>query len=214
MPMHRLFKSASAALALLLATASHAKDSKPVLLPSVLQARTVAVMVDPDAGVSLENSNANQVAQKDVETALLKWGRFTTVMGPQQADLVIVVRKGSGKLVEETASDPRQNSRPGTINRSDDGINIGAQHGPQPGLASGKRDDGTQNGTGGSHPQMEIGRTYDSFEVYEGKVDHPMDGPAAWRWIRKDALRPHDVPAVDEFRKAIAEAEKQAAKHP
>jgi hypothetical protein len=29
--------------------------------------------------------------------------------------------------------------------------------------------------------------------------------------VKKNALHPHDVPAVTEFRKAVAEAEKQAA---
>ncbi len=48
--------------------------------------------------------------------------------------------------------------------------------------------------------------------MYEGKVDRPLEGIAAWRWVRKDGLHPHDVPAVTEFKKAIEEAEKQAAK--
>jgi hypothetical protein len=189
-----------------------AKDSKPLVPPYVLNAHTVAVVVDPDAGVSLTDPDANQVAQRDVEAAILKWGRFTTVLGSRQADLVIVLRKGHGKLVDETIPDPRQNSRPGSISSADNGINIGAQHGSQPGLQNGSAADGDQIGTRGGHPQTEIGGVYDSFVVYEGNVERPLDGAAGWRWVRKDGLRSHDVPAVDEFRKAITEAEKQAAK--
>ena len=188
-----------------------AKSGKPAVPVYVLRAHTVAVMVDPNAGVSLDDPNANQTAQKDVETALLNWGRFETVMGPRQADIVIVLRKGHGRLVDETVRDPRQNSRVGTINQGRDGIGIGAQHGSQPGLSQGSADDGTLNGVGGAHSQLEVGGVDDSFEVYAGNVEHPMNGAPGWRWLRKNGLHPHDVPAVEEFRKAIAEAEKQAA---
>jgi hypothetical protein len=202
----------------LVLTPAFAANDKPLVPPYVLQAHTVAVMIDPGAGVSLKDPNANQTAQKDVEKAILKWGRFVTVMGAQQADLVIVLRKGKSKAVEETVGDPRQNSRAGSINPTDDGISIDAQHGPQPGLSRGSPSNGDQNAPRGAQPQLEVGTTQDSFEVYEGNVDHPMDGVPGWRWVRKDGLHPHDVPAVAEFRKAIEEAEKQAAqqttKHP
>jgi hypothetical protein len=189
-----------------------AKNNKPPVPGYVLRAETVAVMVDPHAGIALDDPIANQTAQRDVERAILNWGRFKPVMGAQQADLVIVLRKGHDKLAEETISDPRQNSRVGVINPMDNGIGIGAQHGPQPGLSIGSASNGTQNGEDRSHPQMEMGKAEDSFEVYEGKRVHPMDGSIGWSWVRKDGLHSHDVPAVEEFRKAIAETEKQAAK--
>ena len=192
-------------------TAAFAASNKPIIPPYVLQARTVAVMIDPGAGVSLRDPNANQTAQKDVEKAILKWGRFVTVMGAQQADLVIVLRKGRNQVVDETVGDPRQNSRVGSANHTDDGISIGVQHGPQPGLSRGSPSNGDQNSPRGAQQQLEIGTSQDSFEVYEGNVDHPMDGIPGWRWVRKDGLHPHDVPAVAEFRKAIEEAQKQAA---
>ena len=191
-----------------------AKD-KPILPAWILTARTVAVVVDPDSGVDLHDPDANQLAQKDVESALLAWGRFLTVIGPEQADLVIVLRKGNGKLVQETASDPRQNSRIGSVSTAPGSIGVSTQHGQQPGLSGNRPPDGAQDSTGSAHPQVEMGRTDDSFEVYHGDTEHPMDTPPGWRFIRKDALHPHDVPAVNEFHKAITEAEKQAAKkHP
>jgi len=54
------------------------------------------------------------------------------------------------------------------------------------------------------------------MEVYRGK-DHgerenPLDSPPVWRDIAKDALRSPNVPAVDQFRKAVDETEKAVAK--
>jgi hypothetical protein len=178
----------------------------------VLQAQTIAVMIDPDAGVSLKDPYANQTAQRDVETALVNWGRFRVVIGSEQADLVVVIAKGSGKLAAETLPDRRQNSRPGSVTPSQDGIGIGVQHGTQPPLREGGSTNGTQNGERDPRPQAVLGQVDDTFSVYEGKLGEPvMDSPPVWRWVHKNGLHSHDVPAVDEFRKAIAKAEKKIA---
>jgi hypothetical protein len=42
--------------------------------------------------------------------------------------------------------------------------------------------------------------------------DSPLDSPAVWRYTAKDALESPDVPAVEVFRKAIADTEKQLGK--
>jgi hypothetical protein len=199
-------------------SAALAKEPGLILPPYVLQARTVAVMIDPEAGIDLHDPNANQNAQRDVEAALQKWGRFQVVLSPQQADLVIVLSKGLGKLAAETTSDPRQNSRPGSVTSTPGSISVGVQHG-QPPPPSGQQPGMPQtSGQTSGQPQAEIGRVNDSFLVYEGDTSDPTGGVPAWRLDRKNALHSHDVPAVDEFRKAIAEAEKQAAqqqsKHP
>jgi hypothetical protein len=200
---------ASALFVVLFLTVSpgFAKDKKKATLPPyVLTAQTVTVVVDPEAGISVDNPLANQTAQRDVETAILRWGRLNPILSTQSADLIIVVRKGNGHLVDQTMPDPRQNNRPGSITQTDDSMTIGAQHGHQPSLSSGPSAVPT-----GAPSQTEVGTVYDSFIVYEGHVDNPLNNPPAWRYVANDALHSHDVPAVEQFRKAIAEAEKSAA---
>ena len=194
----------------LLATLGFAKDKKHTLPGYVLQAHTVAVVIDPDAGLSVEDPRANQVAQKDVEAALLSWGRFEPILSRQSADLIIVIRKGNGRLTNETIPDARQNNRAGVITPADNGISAGGQRGGQPNIS----DDGLGPTQGPPRPQMEVGEADDSFLVYEGGVEHPLDSPPAWRYVAKDGLSPGIVPAVAVFKKAVADAEKAAAKTP
>jgi hypothetical protein len=188
----------------LLATLGFAKDKKKAILPTyVLRAQTVAVIIDPDAGFTVEDPQANRVAQRDVETALLNWGRYNPILQTNDADLIVVVRKGNGRMVNDTIHDPRQNNRPGSVIAADNGASINGQHGtsqnqPDPGVT----------------PQMEIGQSEDSFLVYEGGGDRPLDRAPVWRYVAKDGLLTPAVPAVDAFRKAVADAEKAAAKTP
>jgi hypothetical protein len=189
----------------LLVTFGFAKDKKPVLPAYVLSAKTVAVIIDPSAGISVEDPRANQDAQKDVEAALLSWGRFEPVLSRETADLIIVVRKGNGRITNETIPDARQNNRIGTP--SDNGGSVGGQRGPQSGIPD-------QSGIPGQQfpgPQTEIGRADDSFVVYKGGDEKPLDKPPAWRYVGTDGLSPRSVPAVAAFRKAIENAEKAAA---
>jgi hypothetical protein len=203
------------AAAVMLAAPVLAKSKDKALPPYILTARTVAVVIDPSAGIDPDDPRANQVAQKDVETALMNWGRFQPVMSPEGADLVIVIRKGHKRLVDETIPDSRQNNRAGVMNPTDSGIGAGAQRGQQPSL-------GTQDGTGRypqgqtpqsqvPQPQMEIGGPEDSFIVLDGKTARPLDGAPGWRYMAQDGLRAHNVPAVDEFKKAVAAGDKAAA---
>jgi hypothetical protein len=204
--------SAVVVAGLLLATIGFAKNKAKSTLPLyVLEARTVAVVIDPDAGVSIDDPQANRVAQKDVETALLNWGRFEPQVGTQNADLIIVVRRGHGQLVDRTINDPRQGNRPGVINPTDDGVSIGAQHGPRPPLSGPPMNDPAEEQPG---TQTEMGSSEDSFTVYKGGVENPLDTPPAWKYVAKDGLRPHSVPAVEEFKKVLTAAEKAAAKQP
>jgi hypothetical protein len=193
----------TAILVLASSLAFAANDKKPVLPAYVLRAETVFVLIDPDAGTSPASPQANQKARDDVEKAIMKWGRFRLVMEPGSADLIVVVRKGSGKVVQPTIGGLPTNDRPVIGQPTDNGIRLGGQKGRPPGSTDPSPQD--------THPapQIEAGMTDDMFVVYQGGAGNPLDGPAAWRYMNKDALKSPSVPAVAEFRKAIEEAEKQ-----
>ena len=190
-----------------------AKDKKKILLPAdVLQAKTVLVLIDPDAGMALDAPNANRTALEDVEKALMKWGRFELTMDVSTADLVITVRKGNGKIAQPTIGGMPTNSRPVILEPTDSGGRVGGGNVPPMG---GNNPAGAQRPE--PTPQAEVGTADDMFVVYRGHRDSygdPLDSPAVWRYQAKDALRSPGVPAVDAFRKLIAEAEKQQASHP
>ena len=187
--------SALLAISLFMLNFGFAKDKKSNVPAYILSAHTVTVIIDPQAGVSLDDPQANRMAQKDVEAALLNWGRFQPLIAAQAADLIIVVRKGTGHLVDETIGDPQQNNRAGSITPTDNGLDVGAQHGSQPNTSA-----GGPPLPAAAHSQVEMGQPYDSFTVYEGSVDHPLDSVPGWRYVAKDGLRHSNVPAVDAFR--------------
>ena len=117
--------------------------------------------------------------------------------------MIVVVRKGSGKVVQPTIGGLPTNDRPVIVQPTDNGIRLGGQKGRPPGSTDPPPQD--------THPtpQIEAGMTDDMFVVYQGGTGDPLDGPVAWRYMHKDALKSPSVPAVAEFRKAIEEAEKQ-----
>lgn len=204
----------SLAVSLLLASClvASGKDKKKVLLPAdILQARTVLVVVDPGAGIVAEAPLANPTARDDVEKALMSWGRFCLVPNGTDADLIITVRKGNGKIAQTTIGGVPVNNRPVIMQPTDSGGRIGAQN-PGPTIAGDPSNPSWPSQ--GPRPQEEIGPTQDMFVVYRGGRDNPLDSPPVWRYSAKDALRSHDVPAVEEFQKLITEAEKQQAAKP
>jgi hypothetical protein len=187
----------------LLSSLSFAKD-KAVLPADVLRAYTVLVVIEPDAGEPLTNPGANSNAREDVERAITKWGRFKLVVDAQTADLIIAVRKGSGRAVTPTLSGGRVDDRPIVLQPGQRGdIRIGGQQGRPPDLSqtTGRSED-TQ-----PRVQTEVGSSEDMLAVYRGRIEYPLNSPAVWRYMGKEALRP-PVQALDEFRKALIEAEK------
>jgi hypothetical protein len=186
------------------------KDKNKVVLPEVvLRAETVLVVIDPDAGVAPDAPLANQTARDDVEKALANWGRFSLATDVSTADLVITVRKGNGKIVQGTIGGVPTNNRPVIFQPTGSGVRIGGSEGTPP-MAG----DPTSPEPSNPHPQIEAGPAQDTFAVYYGKRNNALDAPAVWRYSAKDALQSPGVPAVDEFKKAITEAEKQQTAKP
>jgi hypothetical protein len=186
------------------------KDKKKILLPAdILQARTVLVVIDPDAGVSPTSPYANRTAQEDVEKALMKWGRFELVTELSTADLVISVRKGSGKLAQPTIGGIPNNNRPIIFEPTESGGRAGGSRGTPP-----MGGDPTASRRADPTPQVEVGARDDMFVVYRGKRENALDAPAVWRYSVKNALNHPEVPAVEAFHKLIVEAEKQQASNP
>jgi hypothetical protein len=184
------------------------KDKKKGILPQdILDARTAWVIIDPTAGVDVQDPNANNTARRNVENALAKWGRLSPVTDPNMADLIIVVRKGNDKIVQPTIGGTPVNSPPPMIGQqTDSGISAAGRQGGPPNA-----------GPSEPRPQLEVADREDSFLVYRGNRTHddltnPIDSPAAWRYSGMNALSAPDVRAVEAFRDAIVKSEKELAK--
>src|SRR6266849_1975696 len=196
-------------LAFLLVLFASAKEKDAVVLPTeVLRAQTVLVVIMPDAGEPLADPTANRKALEDVEQALMKWGRFRLTTEAYAADLVIAVRKGTKQAITPVIRGGPVDTRPVILEPTEGNARIGAQRGRPPDL--------TRSGSDGTHdngPRMgtEAGPSEDTLAVYRGGMEYPLDSSPVWRYVAKDSLSSPAVRAVDEFRKAIAAAEKAAA---
>ncbi len=190
-------------LAALLAVSAPAKDKKKSSLPEyVLKATTVLVVVSPDAGEPLDQPMSNATARENVEKALMEWGRLRLVMEGEESDLVIAVRTGNGNAVRPSIKGGPIDQRPGSAESTDSSIRIGGHQGQPPPVS-----DPSVGQPTGPHIGNEVGASEDTFEVYRGGAQYPLDAPAVWRYIARDCLREPGVTAVEEFRKAIAKAE-------
>jgi hypothetical protein len=188
----------------------HAKDKKKQTLPEdVLRAQTILVVIHPDAGEALTAPLANRNAQDEVERAITKWGRFDLVMDAYTADLIIAVRKGnkSGPIIAHSPAD----NRPVIFQPGIGDARIGQQQGRPPDLSQPLPGD-----MGNRGPQLgaQVISSDDTFEVYRGRMEYPLDTSPVWRYIAKDSLNAPQVQAVEQFRKAIEESEKQRQHKP
>lgn len=186
------------------------KKEKQTLPEAVLRAQTVFVTIQPDANEPATDMTANQKAVKEVEEALMKWGRFRLAVTAQTADIAITVMKGTEKVASPTVSGgPLDSPRPVILDTTDNSIRIGGQQGRPP--------DATETtdpnaGDGRVHSGMQAGGADDVFRVYlAGDIPYPLDGAPVWSYSGKDALKAPSVVAVEQFRKVFEESEKAAA---
>jgi len=190
----------------LLCALSFAKD-KSVLPADVLRAETVLVVIESNAGEPLTDPTANSNSREDVERAIAKWGRFKPVLDSQTADLIISVRRGTGRGVTPTVSGGPIDNRPVILQPGEGGdIRVGGHRGRPPDLSH----TGSPSQDQGPQVKTEVGPSNDMLSIYRGRVENPLDSPPIWRFVAKDALRPPQVRGIDEFRKALIEAEKNA----
>lgn len=185
------------------------KKQKKTLPEIVLKAQTVTVVIQSDAREPMSDPNANLKAEKAVEEAIMKWGRLKLTADAETADLVIAVQKGTGKAADATVGGGPVDNVPVIGERTDNGtdtnIRVGVRQGTPPATTQYPGAE-TQRPSEGA----QIGGSQDRMTVYLGGVQYPLDGTPIWTYTGKDALKAPDVKAVEEFRKAVAEAEKAA----
>lgn len=193
-------------LSVLTATANDKPKAK--LPEQVVHARTVLVVIPPDALAPLDNPRANETARDNVERTLEQWGRFQLVKDGQQADLVVSVRIGN-KMGGPKAKVGSIDVSPGVVESSDGRIRGGVQSHPGPPL-----EDPNEERPPSTGPRIidKPGPPPDVFEVYLGSVKYPLDSPPVWRYVAARCLRAPKMTAVEQFRKAIAKSEKAPQK--
>ena len=196
-------------IALVFSLPSSAKKKKQELPDFVLNAKTAVVMISPGAGEPINDQSTNRNAQENVEKALTKWGRLRLVPDVQTADLVPTVRTGhaSGPTVQNAPGD----NRPVTIQPGDGNIRLGGQQGRPPDVS-----DPGLGGAASSNPRLgtELGSSDDALEVYRGGSEYPLDAAPIWRYTAKNASKQPSLSAVEQFRKAIEDSEKQRQQKP
>jgi len=197
-------------LALLLTAPLTAKDKKKSQLPEyILRAQTVRVVIDPYVGEPLDRPNANATARDNVERALTEWGRYRVVMDGEESDLVIAIHTGDDRMARPTIKGGPMDQRPGVGQETPNTIRIGGQRGQPP--FNDPMDPTSPQNQGGARVGNEVGPRTDSFMVYQGRSwgGNSLDSPPLWRYEVKHCLdATPEVKAVEEFRKAIADAEK------
>jgi hypothetical protein len=200
------------ALVMLSGGMAGAKKKEKAYLPDyVWKAQRVLVVILPDSGEPVDAPNTNRKTQEEVEKAFMKWGRYQLVQDASQADLVVGVRKGTGKIANQTISGGPVDSRPTTIETTDNQIRIGGQQGHPTDVTQ----EGTPTGMNGpsdkAHTGMQVGAEDDVFKVFKGGLPYPVDNAPVWNYVSKDGLKPPGMTAVEQFRKAVEESEKAAA---
>jgi hypothetical protein len=189
-------------------TALANKKEKAPLPEIVVRAQSVAVLLLPGTRESIADPVGNRKAQEDVEKALMKWGRYRLTQEAFTADLVIGIRKSTGTVASPTVGGPPSDTRPGTIETTDNAIRIGAQKGRPPGDTQ----SGDAAGTNGrATTGVQEGGAEDAFELFIGGDGYSANSAPIWVCRKVDGLKAPTMSAVEQFKKAVEETEKAIA---
>lgn len=191
-------------------TALAKKKEKAPLSELVVKAQSVAVLILPGTRESFADPVGNRRAQEDVEKAFMKWGRYQLKQEAFTADLVIGVRKGTGTVASPTVGGPIPDTRPATIETTDNAIRIGAQKGQPPGQTQ-SGDAGAAGTNGGATTGVQGGGAEDVIEVFIGGDGYSADSAPIWVCRKVDGLKAPTMSAVEQFKKAVEETEKAIA---
>ena len=137
------------------------------------------------------------------------------VSDAQTADLIVAVQKGhaNGPTIHNSPAESQPITFDGGVPPTDGGV--------PPAGVSRRSPDLSNPGQGrpsGRAPNISneagIGMSEDSFEVYMGGVDHPLDATPVWRYVAKDALNSPPMTAVQQFRNAVNESDQLSQQKP
>lgn len=169
-----------------------AREKKTALPPDVLRAHRVLVVIRSDAKERLSDPDANIQAKEDVRKALERWHRFEITLDGSEADLIMVIRKGTGQFISPVIEDNPMDS----VHVINPRVGVGS-HSPES-VDHPPTDDHP-------HPGLAVGKADDVIEVYlsNGSVENALDGAPVWRCQVKDGLKSPTLPAVEQFRKAV-----------
>lgn len=127
-----------------------------------------------------------------VENTIRKWGKYIVVYRQENADLVLLVRKGRTAMIT-----------PQVGIGTHGGIDIPARRG---GIETGGND--TRRTSKQIGLNAEAGQPNDMIAVYDAALG--TDSAPLWRASMRDGLNPPGMKLVQEFRRVV----EQSAKHP
>jgi hypothetical protein len=168
-----------------------AKDKKQSSLPAVFeQARYVYVEAVDGREFDPNLYPEDREAIADVRDALTDWNRYTLITEREQADLVIVVRKGRAASADA-----------GVSSRSGPGLGSGGAGAQIPGQGR----SGVPMGGPGIQTGGEIGPAEDFFEVCQINANGKLSSPL-WERTMPEGLDAPRVLLFREFRAAVEKA--------
>ena len=162
------------------------KSKKQGDVPTVFQtARSVYVEADQGDITRLGVYSEDRQAVSDVQSGLLDWNRYTVVPRRDQADLILVVRRG-----RLAATEGRGN------------LSVSARPGPSPSRGGLPGSLGSDNDIGAA---SEAGPDDDLLAVYSVDKGGEAKGPI-WRRQMVNGLKNPGLPLFKQLRKAVDQA--------